>query len=167
MTLCCGILTIETSHSFLLPQQVEKSSSGGFESKLLLDWAKWSIQHNGTKSINFLGILVDNSSGNPATILLAASPLPVATQKFLKCFSKRLRTPYNNAAIRQSNTIESITQSILKTCDPYMIRQPRPSLAARNSPITTPIRQRPISTFRMLKIVGRFIGKITFVRQSA
>ena len=32
--------------------------------------------------------------------------------------------------------------------------------------MTTPIRQRPMSTFKILKIVGRFIGRITFVRQS-
>ena len=51
VTLCCGILTIETLDCFFLPQQVEKSSSGGFETKFLLYWAKWSVQHNGTKSI--------------------------------------------------------------------------------------------------------------------
>ena len=39
-------------------------------------------------------------------------------QELIKCFSSRLSIPYSNAAIRQSSTIESITQSILKTCEP-------------------------------------------------
>ena len=43
MTLRYGILTLETSDCFLLPEHFEKSSSGGFESKFLLYWAKWSV----------------------------------------------------------------------------------------------------------------------------
>ena len=39
-------------------------------------------------------------------------------QELIKCFSSRLSIPYSNAAIRQSSAIESITQSILKTCEP-------------------------------------------------
>ena len=87
-------------------------------------------------------------------------------QELIKCFSSRFSIPYSNAAIRQSSTIESITQSILKTCEPQMIRYPSPFLAARNSPITTPIRQSPISTFKMLRIAGKLIGRMTLVRQS-
>ena len=39
-------------------------------------------------------------------------------QELIKCFSSRFSIPDSNAAIRQSSTIESITQSILKTCEP-------------------------------------------------
>ena len=39
-----------------------------------------------------------------------------------------------------------ITISSWKTWEPYMIRYPRPRLAARNSPMITPTRARPILT---------------------
>lgn len=45
MPLCYGILTLETSDCFLLPEHFEKSSSGGFEMKFLLFEAEWNVQH--------------------------------------------------------------------------------------------------------------------------
>ena len=54
--------------------------------KFLFYWAKWSVQHNGTKSINFLVILLYNSSGNPTTTLLSGVSLPAATQDM--CYTR-------------------------------------------------------------------------------
>lgn len=43
MPLCYGILTLETSDCFFLPEHFEKSSSGGFEMKFLLFEAEWNV----------------------------------------------------------------------------------------------------------------------------
>ena len=45
MTLRYGILTLETSDCFLLPEHFEKSSSGGFEMKFPFFEAEWNVQH--------------------------------------------------------------------------------------------------------------------------
>ena len=46
----------------------------------------------------------------------------------------------------------------------YTIRYPRPDRAARNSPIITPTRQRPMATFMLLIIVPIEAGSISFLR---
>lgn len=61
--------------------------------------------------------------------------------------------------------MESKTLLILKVWEPYIIRYPRPSLAARNSPITTPTKQSPMFTFMMLKMLGILAGRTTSFRQ--
>ena len=50
------------------------------------------------------------------------------------------------------------SQSILNTWLEYIIRYPSPSLAARNSPIITPTRQRPMLTFILLIMAGTELG---------
>ena len=52
-----------------------------------------------------------------------------------------------------------ITISSWKTWEPYMIRYPRPRLAARNSPMITPTRARPILTLAVLSRIGTEPGK--------
>ena len=43
MPLCYGILTLETSDCFLLPEHFEKSSGGGFEMKFPFFEAEWNV----------------------------------------------------------------------------------------------------------------------------
>ena len=43
MTLRYGILTLETSDCFFLPEHFEKSSSGGFEMKFPFFEAEWNV----------------------------------------------------------------------------------------------------------------------------
>ena len=45
-----------------------------------------------------------------------------------------------------------------------MIRYPSPLLAARNSPIITPTRDKPMFTFAVLMSVGTEPGKTTLVK---
>ena len=69
VTLCCGILTIETSHSFLR-SFCFIGQNGAFS----------TMEQNST---NFLGLLLVNPSGNPIVCSsIKASPLPAATQNF-------------------------------------------------------------------------------------
>ena len=44
-----------------------------------------------------------------------------------------------------------------------MIRYPSPFLAAKNSPMITPTRHRPILTFILLMIAGMELGRTTLV----
>ena len=53
MTLRYGILTLETSDCFLLPEHFEKSSSGGFEMKFPFFEAEWNVWRNGIKPFFF------------------------------------------------------------------------------------------------------------------
>ena len=85
---------------------------------------------------------------------------------FLYLFSIKSIDLYRSKAIMQSIMIESINKSNLKICDPQMIRQPRPHRAARNSPIMTPTRDRPIFTFILLIMMGMDEGTITFSNSS-
>ena len=47
-----------------------------------------------------------------------------------------------------------------------MIKYPKPSLAARNSPIITPTRANPMLTFMLLTMIGIEEGRITLNRVS-
>lgn len=70
----------------------------------------------------------------------------------------------NSPVISLRIFISVIPAHILNTCEPYIIRYPSPLLAARNSPIITPTRARPIFTFILLRIAGTEAGSTTFFR---
>ena len=62
--------------------------------------------------------------------------------------------------------MDVITIFSWKTCEPYMIKYPSPRLAAKNSPMITPTRDRPILTLVVLIRMGMDWGSTTLKKAS-
>ena len=69
-------------------------------------------------SVAIFGSILNTATTEQMECIIVSFFVFYTNQELIKCFSSRLSIPYSNAAIRQSSTIESITQSILKTCEP-------------------------------------------------
>src|SRR3546814_807358 len=76
-------------------------------------------------------------------------------------FSMNRKTTSVISTVTLINAMPSTTVSVWKNSLPFMIRKPRPSLAATSSAEMTQVQDRPRITLKPLNICGRLAGRIT------
>src|SRR5690606_22756146 len=76
-------------------------------------------------------------------------------------FSMTRNTTSVTSTVTLISAMPSTTVSVWKNSLPFMMRKPRPSLAATSSAEITQVHDRPRITLKPLKICGRLAGRIT------
>src|SRR5262245_38153012 len=115
-------------------------------------------------SPNFQGIRFSDGHDRKNNVVLSATLYPEADCHFshgMQTRSAKMTMPYSkNPSIdklnSETNDIE-VRSSVLA----MMMRWPSPSLPPTNSPMTAPITERVLATFRLLKRYGSAFGSLT------